>query len=58
MLGNEEHVLKKFTEHGPDATRVDVVQSLNIVKGGSNDNPVQIIQDVVTNTLVEVIWST
>ena len=54
VLEGEEHVLKKFSEHGhtPDATRVDVVQSLNTVKETAihtHDNPVQIIQDVMTN---------
>src|SRR4051794_17614478 len=54
VLENEEHILKSFTEHshGPDATRVDVVQSLNTVREAAihtHNNPVQIIQDVVTN---------
>jgi len=53
-LENEEHILKKFTEHNhaPEPSRVNVVQTLNTIREvatHTHDKPVQIIQDTVIN---------
>jgi hypothetical protein len=54
MLENEEHILKKFTEHNhaPEASRVNVSQTLNTIKEAAvhiHDQPIQIIQDAIIN---------
>ena len=61
-LENEEHVLKKFNEynHAPDASRSEIVQTLNDIKevASNNDNqPVQIIQRALTNMSLESSYS-
>jgi hypothetical protein len=53
-LENEEHVLKSTKEHNhsPEATRADVIKTLDIIKkaaSNTRDQPVQIIQDAAVN---------
>src|SRR3984957_21293224 len=55
ILENEEHVLMKFNEHNhaPEASRIDVVTTLNVIKetaaSQTRDKPAQIIQNAVIN---------
>jgi hypothetical protein len=54
ILNGQEHVLVKFNEHShaPEASRANVVQTLNMIKetaSHTHDHPVQIIQNAVIN---------
>lgn len=54
ILSGQEHELIKFSEHNhaPEASRANVVQTLNTIKeaaSSTNDRPVQIIQNAVSN---------
>ncbi|CAB4493943.1 unnamed protein product [Rhizophagus irregularis] len=53
-LENENHILVSFKEHShsPEANRIEVVKTLNIIKESAShthDRPVQLIQDAVVN---------
>lgn len=54
VLEGEEHVLFNFKEHNhsPDASRMEVIKTLNSIKetaSHTHDRPVQLIQDAVIN---------
>lgn len=54
VLENEVHLLKKFKDHNhaPEASRSEVIQTLNTIKEkaySGHDQPVQIIQNVITD---------
>ena len=54
LLENEEHILKKFSDHNhaPEASCVSISQTLNTIKEmavHTQDQPIQIIQNALIN---------
>jgi hypothetical protein len=58
-LIEDQHYLKKTSDHNhaPEASRINVVKAINMLKRRAqetNDQPVQIIQDIVANSSQEI----
>jgi hypothetical protein len=62
-LENGMHILKKFQEHNhaPEASRKEVIQTLNTIKDAASDRhdqpPVQIIQNAIINMQQDSVYS-